>query len=266
MNASLQPAIGAAAPVPARRHGLRAFAGPLVALAVYVAVAASAEAWVWLAGRIFPSETRLIYDQAAPLALVWQQLSMVLVSSVMSVAIGLSLAVFVTHRAGRDFHDVVAGLGNLAQTFPPIAVFTLAVPLLGFGFKPTVLALTLYGILPVLQNTIAGIESVSPAAVESARGMGMTPLQLLWRVELPLAAGVIMAGVRISVVVNVATATIGAVAGAGGLGAPIISGLIGDDPAVTLHGAMLAAGMALLADAFLGTVERELLARQVTEE
>lgn len=252
--------------VPRPRHtGPRAFLGPVIALAVYLALAASSELWVAVATWLFPGERRYLYDQV-PLVLVGQQAAMVAVSSTISVIVGLALGIFVTRRAGRDFYDVIAGLGNLAQTFPPIAVFTLAVPLLGFGFEPTVLALTLYGILPVLQNTIAGIESVPPAAVESARGMGMSPLQVLWRVELPLAAGVIMAGVRISVVVNVATATIGAIAGAGGLGAPIISGLVGDDPAVTLHGALLAAGMALIADAFIGTIERLLLARRTAEE
>jgi osmoprotectant transport system permease protein len=162
----------------------------------------------------------------------------------------------VTHKAGAEFRDVVVDLTNLGQTFPPVAVFTLAVPILGFGVLPTVVALTMYGVLPVLQNTVAGMQSVAPAVLESAHAMGMGSRQTLVRVELPLAAPVILAGVRVSVVINVATATIGAIAGAGGLGAPIISGLILADPAVTLQGAILTAALALILDGYLGAFER----------
>ncbi len=239
-----------------KRLTLIDFTGPIIALVVYVGLTMADRPWVALATRIFPNEGRYIYQNASTTTLVWQQFAMVALSSSMAVLIGVSLGLFVTHRAGADFYDVVSSLSNLSQTFPPIAVFTLTVPILGFGFEPTVLALTLYGILPVLRNTIAGIESVSPTQIESARGMGMRPYQVLLRVELPLAASVILAGVRISVVVGVATATIGAVAGAGGLGAPIISGLINDDPPVTLHGAILATYMALLFDAFIGRFEK----------
>jgi osmoprotectant transport system permease protein len=130
----------------------------------------------------------------------------------------------------------------------------LAVPILGFGFQPTVLALTMYGVLPVLFNTIAGIRSLPTGVLESAAGMGMRPWQVLWRVELPLAAPVILAGVRVSVVVNVSTATLGAIAGAGGFGAPIVSGLANQDPAVTLQGAVLASLLALGLDGLVVAV------------
>ena len=117
------------------------------------------------------------------------------------------------------------------------------------------LALTLYGVLPVLQNTIAGMQALPSAVIESAAGMGMGPSQSLRRIELPLASPVILAGIRVSVIINVATSTIGAVAGAGGLGAPIISGLVNSDPAVTLQGAVLTAALALILDAYLGALE-----------
>jgi osmoprotectant transport system permease protein len=134
-------------------------------------------------------------------------------------------------------------------------VFSLAVPLLGFGVLPTVVALTLYGVLPVLQNTIAGMEALPDEVLESASGMGLGRRERLRRIEFPLAAPIILAGIRVSVVINVATATIGAVAGAGGLGAPIISGLVLSDPAVTLQGAVLTACLALIIDAYLGAFE-----------
>ena len=207
-------------------------------------------------GALFPGETRVLYPDATPLELVWQHVRLVGISSALSVLIGLGMGVFVTRPAGADYFDVVTDLTNLGQTFPPVAVFTLAVPLLGFGLEPTVLALTFYGVLPVLRNTVAGLTGLSPEVLESADGMGMRPAQRLLRVELPLAAPLIMAGVRISVIVNVATATIGAVANAGGLGAPIINGLVNLDPAVTLEGAVLVAGLALILDAFLVAAER----------
>ncbi len=133
------------------------------------------------------------------LEMIGRTLELVAISSALSVVLGVSLGTFVTHRAGADFHDVVVDLTNLGQTFPPVAVFALAVPLLGFGVLPTVLALTLYGVLPVLQNTIAGMQALPSAVIESAAGMGMGPSQSLRRIELPLASPVILAGIRVSV-------------------------------------------------------------------
>lgn len=229
----------------------RGFLPPTVALAIYVAAAFAPGLWEAVLHAVFPNEARLLFQTPMP-RLIWQTVAMVGVSSLLSVVVGLSLGVFVTRPAGADFFDVVTDLSNLGQTFPPIAVFTLAVPLLGFGFRPTVLALTVYGVLPVLQNTVAGIRAVPRAITESARGMGFTARQILRKVELPLASAVVIAGIRVSVVINVATSTVGAIAGAGGLGGPIISGLVNDDPAVSLQGAILTAGLALILDSYLG--------------
>ena len=241
-----------------RRGRLRVFAVPTAALAVYLAAAAYPPIWEAFLGSLFPDESRLLYERTSMLGLIGQHLSMVALASVFAITIGIALGVFVTRPAGKDFFDVVSDLANLAQTFPPIAVLTLAIPLLGLGFQPTVFALAVYGVLPVLQNTIAGIRAVSPEVVESARAMGMRPLQVLWRAELPVAAPVIFAGVRVSVIVAVATATIGATINAGGLGGPIISGLANLDPAVTLQGGLLAAGLALILDGYLAGVEKVL--------
>lgn len=248
---------------PRRSHPLL---WPLVAAVVYGASTTFPGTWESALRVLFPGEGRLLYGQATMPDMVGRTLTMVLVSSLLSVTIGVLLGIFVTRPAGADYLDVVIDFSNLGQTFPPIAVFTLAVPLLGFGFEPTILALTVYGVLPVLQNTIAGIRAVPAEMVESAQGMGMSPWQVLTRVELPLAASVILAGIRVSVVINVATSTIGAAAGAGGLGLPIISGLVNQDPAVTLQGAVLTAGLALILDAWLGAtqliVSRRILPRR----
>jgi osmoprotectant transport system permease protein len=240
------------------RRGLtaRLFLWPTVAFVAYLMLASMPGLWSAVLHALFPNEARVLYQQASMLELIGRTLELVAISSMLSVVLGVSLGTLVTHRAGADFHDVVVDLTNLGQTFPPVAVFTLAVPLLGFGVLPTVLALTLYGVLPVLQNTIAGMQTLPSAIVESAAGMGMSPAQVLRRVELPLAAPVILAGVRVSVVINVATSTIGAIAGAGGLGAPIISGLVNSDPAVTLQGAVLTGSLALILDAYIGAAEK----------
>lgn len=234
----------------------RPFLGPSIALVVYLALAAMPGLWEAVLGFLFPEETRLLYPDATMLEMIGRHLNMVAVSSALSILIGVGLGIFVTRPAGEDFYGVVVDLTNLGQTFPPVAVFTLAIPLLGLGFEPTVLALTIYGVLPILQNTIAGLTALPESVLESATGMGMRRQQRLWRVELPLASPVILAGIRVSVVINVATATIGAIANAGGLGSPIINGLVNLDPAVTLQGALLAAGLALILDAFLDALER----------
>lgn len=239
------------------RRGLtaRLFLWPTVALVAYAVAAGAPGAWESVLRALFPSELRVLYQQASMYELIGRTLELVVISSVLSVTVGMAAGVFVTRPAGAEFRGVVTDLVNLGQTFPPVAVFTLAVPLLGFGVLPTVVALSLYGMLPVLQNTIAAMESLPGEVLESASGMGFGRWQRLVRIELPLAAPVILAGIRVSVVVNVATATIGAVAGAGGLGAPIISGLILSDPAVSLQGAVLTACLALILDAYLGAFE-----------
>jgi len=120
---------------------------------------------------------------------------------------------------------------------------------------PTIVALFLYGLLPVVRNTIAGLRAVPPHLLDAAYGMGMSRLQALLRVELPLSAQVILAGVRISVIINIGTAMIGAVIGAGGLGSPIIAGLVRDNLVFIIEGALPAALLAILADQFLANLE-----------
>ncbi|OOV14368.1 ABC transporter permease [Deinococcus sp. LM3] len=178
-------------------------------------------------------------------------LGLVLLSSVVVLGLGVPLAVAVT-RPGRDalrrLADTLVGLG---QTVPTFAVLALAVPVLGFGWAPTLLGLIVYGVVPVVSNAVVGLQGVSPGAVDAARGMGMSARQRLWRVELPLARPVILAGVRTSTVYNVGTATVGAALGAGGLGEPIINGLSQQNTALVLTGAVLAALLALSLDALM---------------
>jgi osmoprotectant transport system permease protein len=212
--------------------------------------------WTLTLGALFPSEKELLYPRAGLPVLFGEHLLLVGVSSAGAALAGAALGIFVTRPSGRGFLGVASDLGSFAQTIPPVAVLALAVPFIGFGVKPALVALCLYSVLPVLRNTIAGLEAVPASVLEAAEGMGMTGWQVLRRVELPLAFRVIMAGVRTSVVINVGTATVGAIAGAGGLGTPIVAGLVRENPAFVLQGAVSAALLAFFLDQLLARAER----------
>ncbi|HDQ13546.1 MAG TPA: ABC transporter permease [Sediminispirochaeta sp.] len=201
-----------------------------------------------LLGTLFPATEELVYPRAGLLYLFGEHLLLVLLSEVLAFLSGLSLGIVVTRRWGEEFKQPVLDLSALLQTFPPVAVLTLAVPALGFGFAPAFLALYLYSILPIVRNCITGLSSVSPSLKEAARGMGMNSRQILFQVELPQAFPAILAGTRISTIINIGTATVGGVIGAGGLGVVIVAGLVRDNTAFVLQGALAAAGLALAAD------------------
>lgn len=200
----------------------------------------------------------VLYLRSSFVKLAWEHLFLVGVSSAAAVVIGVACGIFVTRRAGREFLPVVNTLASIGQTFPPVAVLALAVPLVGFGTKPTIIALLCYGIFPIVRNTIAGLESVPKDAIEAARGMGMYSTEILFKVEIPLAASIIVAGVRTSVIINIGTATIGAAIGAGGFGAPIISGLINSNFYYVLEGGVCVALMAVFIDRLLQTASDRL--------
>jgi osmoprotectant transport system permease protein len=238
--------------------GARRF-GPWIALAILagvsVVLASSTGIWHWLLGLLFPGTATLLYPRADPAWLVGEHLLLVGVSSVLAVTVGVGVGILVTRPRGLPFLPVAERLAAVVQTFPPAAVLALSVPALGFGFSPTIAALFLYSVLPIIRNTLEGLRMVSADAVDAAHGMGMTPGQVLARVELPLALPVILAGVRTSVIVNVGTATIGATIGAGGLGAPIISGLVNQNPAFLTEGTLIVGLLALTIDTAFAAVE-----------
>ncbi len=230
----------------------------LVALALLLALFAWTTPWQTVLHALFPLERDVLYGQESLVSLALRHLQLVFASSIVTILIAVPLGIFVTRDSGREFLPLVERLAALGQTFPPVAVLSLTYPVLGFGFGPSLVALSIYGLLPVIAGTIAGLRAVPPDALEAARGMGMTPWQTLLRVELPLGARVILGGVRTSVVVNVGTAAIGAAIGAGGLGLPIFAGLENQNFAYVLEGAIPTALLALWADASLGALERAL--------
>ncbi len=192
-------------------------------------------------------------------ALVGQHVYLVAVSTAAAVVIGVPLGIVLSRRPA--WRGPVLGLANVFQTVPSLALFGFLIPLPfigGIGARTAIVALVVYGLLPVVRNTYTGIAGVDPAVREAGRGMGMTDGELLRMVELPLSLGVILAGVRVATVVGVGTATIAAAIGAGGLGVYIFRGVATVDDTLILAGALPAALMALAADGLLGLVERRL--------
>ncbi len=225
-------------------------------LGVFILILFIPEAWRGFLRVLFPEEREVLFGRASLPVLVLEHLILVIISSSIAVSLGIIAGISVTRPWGRDFLDIANDLSSLGQTIPPVAVLALAVPLIGFGTKPTIIALVLYSILPVIRNTISGIDSVNPIAIDAAYGMGMKRHQVLYKIELPIAMRVIFAGIRISVVINIGTATIGATVGAGGLGTPIVSGLVRENPAIVLQGALTSALLALIIDRFLALLEQ----------
>jgi len=191
--------------------------------------------------------------------LTLEHLWMVGISILLAVAVGIPLGILITRKPALQ-RPVIAG-ANIIQTIPSLALFGFLLPAPWIGDRAgrlAILALTLYALLPLIRNTYAGIKGVDHAVVEAARGMGLTDWQLLFKVELPLAASVILAGVRVAVVISVGLATIAAAIGAGGLGELIFRGLAMVNNNVILAGAIPAALMALTADTLLGWLEKRL--------
>lgn len=232
---------------------------------VYIVLVSQNQLWEHVLSSLFPDESQVLHPRADLLTLVLQHTMLIAISSTLTVAIGIPLGIFVTRDVGRPFLPITSDLTALGQTFPPVAVLALAVPIMGFGLEPTILALFLYGLLPVVRNTISGLLAVPKDTREAAHGLGMTGWQVLARVEVPLAAPVILAGIRTSVIINVGTAMIGAVIGAGGLGSPIVAGLIQDNLAFVIEGAVPAAMLALLLDQTLAGLVKQFPEQQLSQ-
>jgi osmoprotectant transport system permease protein len=186
-------------------------------------------------------------------SLTMRHLLLVGVSLAIAILIGLPLGLFLERYASGAEH-VIRGVG-VVQTLPGIALLAFMIPLLGIGVLPALVALALYSLYPIVRNTFTGVRDADAAACDAARALGMTDLQILRQVRLPLAAPVIMAGIRTAAVIDVGTATLAAFIGAGGLGEPIVSGLALSDTRMILSGAIPAALLAVVVDATLAGVE-----------
>lgn len=204
--------------------------------------------WGGLFAAWFPQLDRPIYAQESFAQLLSAHVWIVMASSLISVVLGVGLGLWVTRHAGSEFKPLIETVVAMGQTFPPVAVLAIAAPLIGFGWQPALIALALYGLLPIVQSTIAGFGSVSRSAMEAATGLGMSRAQRLWKVEFPLALPVIVSGIRTSVTINIGTAAIASTVGAKTLGTPIIVGLTGYNMAYVLQGAVLVGLLAITVD------------------
>jgi len=189
-----------------------------------------------------------------------------LVGMALLISIGTGIPLGIAISFNRRAAEAVLAVAGVIMTVPSVALFGLMIPILsvwdlGIGKVPAVLALVLYSQLPIIRNTYSAIQNIDPALVEAAGGMGMTRMQILTRVQLPLALGVIFAGVRVAVVMSIGIAAIAAYIGAGGLGTYIFRGISTSYDAMLFAGALGVSSLAVAADLLLGGLEKRLMSK-----
>ncbi len=216
------------------------------------------DAWRALLAPYAPPGRAVLFERIALTELAWAHLGLVAGAMAAVLALGVPLAVWATRPSGRAFLPLLSNAVAIGQTLPPVAVLFLALPLFGFGARAVLLALFLYGLLPTVHGMLLGLERIAPEALEAAHGMGMGSRERLWRVELPLTLPALLAGVRTSTILVLATATLAPMVGANSLGTPIVAGLAVDNLALVLEGAIAVALFAVAADYGLRVLERRL--------
>lgn len=233
----------------------------LAVLALLVTFLVTPQSFAWALAPLTQYGAPPIYNQGNLLDITINHLWITLLATLASTVIAVGLAIIVTRPFGAEFLSLSRSLANVGQTFPPVAVLALAVPVLGFGTEPTLVALFLYGLLPIFENALTGLTNVPRSVDDAARGMGMTGWQRLVEVELPLAFPVILAGIRIATVISLSTATIGSTVAAKTLGEVIIAGLTTNNTAFVLQGGLIVGVLAVLIYDGLAGIEK-LLARR----
>lgn len=230
-------------------------------LALLIAFLVSPESFAFLLQPFTKVGQPAIYDRGTLWSLTLSHVAITFAATLLATIVALGLAILVTRPFGAEFLPLSRSLANIGQTLPPVAVLALTVPVLGFGTAPTLVALFLYGLLPIFENSVTGLTTLPPTVTMAARGMGMTGLQRLIRVELPLALPVILSGVRLSTVISLATATIGSTVAARTLGEIIIAGLSASNTAFIMQGGLIVAAVAVLIYDGLSALERFFTAR-----
>ena len=205
--------------------------------------------------ELLSSIVSLFHDRAGWfLGLLGAHIALAFSAIFMAGIIGLVLGILISEK--QRFAPAVMGVCNVLYTIPSISLLGILIPFTGIGNKTAVIALTIYGIMPMVRNTYAGITGVDPDIIEAAKGMGSTEKQILFRIKLPLAMGVILAGIRNMVVMVIAVTGIASFVGAGGLGVAIYRGITIYNPAMTAAGSILIALLALISDFLLGKLEK----------
>ncbi|WP_430493766.1 ABC transporter permease [Rossellomorea marisflavi] len=197
------------------------------------------------------------------LLLVRQHLSLVLVSSLLAIVIAVPMGILITRKSFRRAEWVVSNTVNFGQTIPSLAVLALMISILGIGFKTAVFALFIYSLLPIYRNTVAGIDSIDENLLDAAKGMGMTRVQILFKIELPNATYSILAGIRTAIVLNIGTAALAYVVGGGGLGVWIFTGIQLFDNGYLISGAIPVTLLAVGVDFGLRLLENKLISKGI---
>lgn len=190
-----------------------------------------------------------------------EQIQLTVVSTVLVLAIAIPMGIVLTRPFARSITPVAIAVFNIGQAIPSIGLIVLLAVVWDIGFRPMVVALVAYTVLPVLRNTMVGLRQVDASVIEAARGMGMTKGAVLARIEMPLAVPIIMAGLRTALTINVGTATLGALVGAGTLGELIVAGIVQNKQLIVVVGAILVAVLALLVDYLAAIAEERLRPR-----
>jgi osmoprotectant transport system permease protein len=231
----------------------------LILLCLLIGFLASPESFEFLFRPLVQANAPAIYNQGSLASLTLLHVRMVLFSTALATIVAVSLAILVTRPFGAEFLPLARTVVNIGQTFPPVAVLALAVPAMGFGNGPTLVALFLYALLPIFENTMTALTTAPRNVTDAARGNGMTPAQIFRQVELPLSLPMIVGGIKISTVIGFGTATIGSTVAAKTLGEVIIAGLQSNNLAFILQGALLVAALAILVFDLLSILERRLM-------
>jgi len=213
---------------------------------------------------LFPDLNRVMYQQTTFADLLVSHMALVVISGLISVLIGCSLGIFASSSAGREFRPLIETFVSMGQTFPPIAVLAITMPIIGLGYTPAIIALVLYGLLPILEATLAGLSSVPHTIRETAKAMGMTSYQQFLSVQLPLALPTIVSGIRISVSINIGTAAVASVVGVKTLGLPIVVGLGGFNTAYVIQGTLIITLLAITTDLLLEQLQQRLERRPLS--
>lgn len=254
-----EPAAAALPSEPDVRHGARNVFSLFFTPAVLAVILTGL--YFYVHGRTLDSIERRSLNQAFLVERTLQHVRLTVVSTILVILIAVPLGIALTRPAMRRASPIALAVVNVGQAVPSIGVLVLLGITLGFGFRYAIIALVLYSFLPVLRNTMTGLQRVDRSLIDAARGMGMTKPLVLRKVELPLAVPVMMAGIRTALVINVGTATLATFTNAHGLGDVIDAGLVLDRRPVLITGAVLVAVLALTIDWLAGLAERVLRPR-----
>lgn len=242
---------GSSAPLPSRPGGFNAVS--LLGMPIFLAIICGATYW-WINSLELDTIEKRLLTKDLLIEKTVEHLQLTAASTLIVVAIAIPLGIVLTRRWARHAVPVVLGISNIGQGVPSIGLLAVVYALFGtLGFKPVVVALVAYSALPILRNTMVGLQQVDRTLIKASRGMGMSPMRVLTKVELPLAVPVMIGGLRIALILNVGTAALATLFGAGGLGYIIFTGIQLNRTPILIVGVVLVSGLALLVD-YLGGV------------